>query len=239
MQIGTLLILLLVLACPLMMLFMHRGGHGSHVEQSHDRGDSGIAGEPPAALDELRRSDSTAILLDPGGEPFRQATAEALAMGKCSGVSSSVSASSAWMRLRERSGNARTRARSRRSGFRSWSVSRAPRNAEVWMTSFAIVGPKDMPPAMKWTDGNDWHYAKTFGQAAPDLIIKSPKYTQKGGAMDAWYKPVVDTGVTEPRWVRAIEIRPGSIKGRKITHHALAYLLQDHSEADLLLNLHT
>ena len=101
-----------------------------------------------------------------------------------------------------------------------------------WASNGAPKGdPKDMPPAMKWTDGNDWHYAKTFGQAAPDLIIKSPKYTQKGGAMDAWYKPVVDTGVTEPRWVRAIEIRPGSIKGRKITHHALAYLLQDEKEA--------
>jgi len=101
-----------------------------------------------------------------------------------------------------------------------------------WASNGAPKGdPKDMPAPMKWTDGNDWHYAKMFGQAQPDLIIKSPKYTQKGGAMDAWYKPVVDTGVTEPRWVRAIEIRPGSIKGRKITHHALAYLLQDEKEA--------
>jgi hypothetical protein len=31
---------------------------------------------------------------------------------------------------------------------------------------------------------------------------------------------MVETGVTEPRWVRAIEVRPGSVKGRKITHHA-------------------
>jgi hypothetical protein len=101
-----------------------------------------------------------------------------------------------------------------------------------WASNGAPKGdPKDMPPAMKWADGNDWHYAKQFGQAAPDLIIKSPKYTEKAGAMDAWFKPVVDTGVTEPRWVRAIEIRPGSLKGRKITHHALAYLLQDEKEA--------
>ena len=38
-------------------------------------------------------------------------------------------------------------------------------------------------------------------------------------------------GITEPRWVRAIEMRPGTVKGRKITHHALAYLLQDEKEA--------
>ena len=35
------------------------------------------------------------------------------------------------------------------------------------------------------------------------------------------------TGLTEPRWVRAIEMRPGTVKGRKITHHALARLQQD------------
>ena len=34
------------------------------------------------------------------------------------------------------------------------------------------------------------------------------------------------TGLTEPRWVRAIEIRPSTVKGRKITHHALARLQQ-------------
>ena len=28
-----------------------------------------------------------------------------------------------------------------------------------------------------------------------------------------WYKPVVDTGLTEPRWVRAIEIRPSTLEG--------------------------
>jgi hypothetical protein len=99
-----------------------------------------------------------------------------------------------------------------------------------WASNGAPQGdPKDMPAPMKWEDGNGWHYTKMFGE--PDLIIKSPKYTEKGGAMDAWYKPVVDTGVTEPRWVRAIEMRPGTIKGRKITHHALAYLLQDEKEA--------
>jgi hypothetical protein len=56
----------------------------------------------------------------------------------------------------------------------------------AWASNGAPKGdPKDMPPAIKWADGNDWHYAKQFGQTEPDLIIKSPKYTEKGGAMDA------------------------------------------------------
>jgi hypothetical protein len=106
----------------------------------------------------------------------------------------------------------------------------------AWAGNGAPQGnPADMPPAIKWDDGNGWNYAKELGRE-PDLIIRSPKYTQKAGAMDAWYKPVVDTGLTEPRWVRAIEMRPSTIKGRKITHHALAYLMQNDAEAKAMLS---
>ena len=102
----------------------------------------------------------------------------------------------------------------------------------AWAGNGAPQGnPADMPPPVKWPDGNGWNFAKELGKTEPDLIIRSPKYTQKATAMDAWYKPVVDTGLTEPRWVRAIEMRPSTIKGRKITHHALAFLLQDEKEA--------
>ena len=105
-----------------------------------------------------------------------------------------------------------------------------------WVAAGAPKGdPKDMPPPVQWADGNDWNFAKQFGQEEPDLIIKSPKYTQKAVAMDAWFKPVVETGITEPRWVRAIEMRPSTIKGRKITHHALAFLLQDEKEASAMI----
>jgi len=106
----------------------------------------------------------------------------------------------------------------------------------AWVAAGSPQGnPADMPPPVQWADGNDWNYAKEFGRP-PDLIIKSPKYTQKAGAMDAWYKPVVDTGLTEARWVRAIEMRPSTIKGRKITHHALAFLVQNDAEAKAMLS---
>jgi hypothetical protein len=45
-------------------------------------------------------------------------------------------------------------------------------------------------------------------------------------AQDAWDHRVTLSGLTEPRWVRAIEIRPATVKGRRITHHAIAYLDQ-------------
>jgi hypothetical protein len=98
-----------------------------------------------------------------------------------------------------------------------------------WVDGGAPKGDqKDMPAPVKWADDHVWNFAPIFG-GPPDLVIKSPAYTQKAMAQDAWFKPVVATGLTEPRWVRAIEIRPASVKGRKITHHALAYLVQDES----------
>jgi hypothetical protein len=43
---------------------------------------------------------------------------------------------------------------------------------------------------------------------------------------DKWWRPTVETGLTEPRWVRAIEIKPSFPGGRKVVHHVLATLLQ-------------
>ena len=85
--------------------------------------------------------------------------------------------------------------------------------------------PKDMPLPKVWPDESKWGFADQFGP--PDLIIKSPDWSVPAVALDAWYKPVVPTGLTEPRWVRAIEIHPATVKGRKVTHHALARLQQE------------
>jgi hypothetical protein len=94
-----------------------------------------------------------------------------------------------------------------------------------WVDAGAPKGDmKDMPAPVKWPHEETWNFASLFGE--PDLIIKSPPYKMPARAQDAWYKPVVPTNLTEPRYVRAIEMRPGTTQGRKITHHALARLQQ-------------
>jgi len=96
-----------------------------------------------------------------------------------------------------------------------------------WIDGGAPKGdPKDLPAAKQWPTEQGWNYAALFGQTEPDLILRSTPWTQKAGANDTWWKPVEMTGLTEPRWVRAIEIRPATVKGRKITHHAIARLEQ-------------
>ena len=42
---------------------------------------------------------------------------------------------------------------------------------------------------------------------------------------DVWYRPMSDIPLTEPRWVKMVEIRPTNLKARKIIHHSIAYLV--------------
>src|SRR5471032_499213 len=96
-----------------------------------------------------------------------------------------------------------------------------------WVDAGAPQGdPKDMPAAKQWNDGQGWNFAAQFGQKEPDLIIKSYEFTMPNVSQDVWDKRVTPSGITEPRWVRAIEIRPETLAGRRITHHAIAYLEQ-------------
>jgi hypothetical protein len=95
-----------------------------------------------------------------------------------------------------------------------------------WVDSGAPLGdPKDLPPAKQWPLDEQWQLAKVYGQ--PDLVIKSEPYTMPSHGQDVWWKPSTAVGVTEPRWVRAVEMRPGTPAGRKIVHHALARLEQE------------
>jgi len=87
----------------------------------------------------------------------------------------------------------------------------------------------DLPPAKTFPDPNRWQLAEKLG-AAPDLIVRSTPYTLAAHTQDKWFRPTVETGVTEPRWVRAIEVKPVRASDRKIVHHVLAYLLQDEPE---------
>ncbi len=93
-----------------------------------------------------------------------------------------------------------------------------------WVDQGAVYGDAaDEPPPMEFPDPNRWQLADQFGE--PDLIIKSEPYTLAAVTQDKWFRPTVDTGITEARWVRAIEMKPAYPNGRRIVHHALAFLV--------------
>jgi len=95
-----------------------------------------------------------------------------------------------------------------------------------WADAGAPLGDtKDLPPPKQWPSDDGWQLAKQFGP--PDFVIKSEPYTMPAHGQDVWFKPATDIGVTEERWVRAVEMRPSTPAGRRIVHHALASLRQD------------
>ena len=69
-----------------------------------------------------------------------------------------------------------------------------------WVNAGSPLGdPKDMPPAISFPDPNRWQLAEKLGQQ-PDLVLKSKPYTLAARTQDKWFRPVIETGVTEPRW---------------------------------------
>jgi hypothetical protein len=99
-----------------------------------------------------------------------------------------------------------------------------------WADAGAPLGdPKDLPAPKQWPSDDGWQLAKQFGP--PDFVVKSEPYTMPSHGQDVWFKPLTDIGITEERWVRAVEMRPSTPAGRRIVHHALASLRQDEPQA--------
>ena len=101
-----------------------------------------------------------------------------------------------------------------------------------WVDSGAPQGdPKDLPPPKPLVTDNEWKGVRD-GFGAPDLVVKSSEYSMPAEHQDVWYRPMSDIPLTEPRWVRMVEIRPTNLQARRIIHHSIAYLvLNDDPEA--------
>jgi len=94
-----------------------------------------------------------------------------------------------------------------------------------WVDGGAVQGdPKDLPPPVPLVTDNGWK-GERDGFGPPDLVIRSSEYTMPAQHQDVWYRPMSDIPLTEPRWAKMVEIRPTSLKARKLVHHSIAYLV--------------
>jgi hypothetical protein len=82
-----------------------------------------------------------------------------------------------------------------------------------WVDSGALQGnPADMPPPRKFEASDKWHIR-------PDLIVQLQKdVIVPAQAADRWIDVLVDTGLTEDRYIKGVEIKP--TKGFRAVHHA-------------------
>jgi mono/diheme cytochrome c family protein len=88
----------------------------------------------------------------------------------------------------------------------------------AWVDQGAPLGdPADMPPAPTLVDTDGWSFEPEFG--APDVVVSSTPIDIPANGLDMWHRPIVPTGVTEDRCIRAIQVKPmGNAKG--VVHHA-------------------
>ena len=98
-----------------------------------------------------------------------------------------------------------------------------------WVDDGVPLGdPADLPPPIEWPDLNAWTYEDEFGP--PDLVIKTKPYTLPAEGSDVWWKPIVPSGLTEDRCMKAVHVK-ASESGRGVAHHANSRLLDFDEES--------
>ena len=91
-----------------------------------------------------------------------------------------------------------------------------------WADGGAPMGSAaDLPQAPTFASDDEWSIGK------PDLIVSAPKYLVKANMADWFGSFYVDSGLTEDRWVKAIEVKPGD---KRVVHHTIVYSMQDDEE---------
>jgi len=91
----------------------------------------------------------------------------------------------------------------------------------AWADAGAPEGnPADMPPPRQFEDESKWHIGK------PDLIVPIPvPFTMQAKRSDWWGNLVSDSGLTEDRYIKAVETKPSPGGGVRIVHHSVQTLI--------------
>jgi hypothetical protein len=100
----------------------------------------------------------------------------------------------------------------------------------AWADAGAPRGnPADLPPPAVFPDDETWHIG------TPDLIVTIPRdHVVPANAGDLWIDYIADSGLTEDRYLKAVEAKPGP-GARAVVHHLLTYLIQEVDEDEVLV----
>ena len=99
----------------------------------------------------------------------------------------------------------------------------------AWVDAGAPRGnPAEMPPPPSFPDDEAWHIGE------PDLIVEIPKpHVVPAAGGDLWIDYIADSGLTEDRYLQAVEAKPGP-GARAVVHHLLTYLIQEVDQDEVL-----
>jgi mono/diheme cytochrome c family protein len=88
----------------------------------------------------------------------------------------------------------------------------------AWVNQGAPLGDRDVTVAQPDLPPPDaWTFSKEYGE--PDLIVASTPIDIPASGNDLWHKHYVDTGLTESRCIKAIQVKPRG-DAKAVVHHA-------------------
>jgi mono/diheme cytochrome c family protein len=93
-----------------------------------------------------------------------------------------------------------------------------------WVDAGAPGGTaSDAPPPQKFAPEDAWHIGK------PDLVVPmSDEHTMYAKGPDWWIDYFAEVEIPEDRYIKAMEIRPGT---RRIVHHVVMYVIEPDAPA--------
>ena len=90
-----------------------------------------------------------------------------------------------------------------------------------WVDTGAPQGnPANMPAVPEFAPADAWQIGD------PDLVVRFPTYTVPAVGPDLFGDLFTDFGLTEDRYITAIQTKPVGDKARQVVHHALSYAVQ-------------
>ena len=94
-----------------------------------------------------------------------------------------------------------------------------------WVDSGAPRGdPADLPPPVIFAADDEWYIG------TPDLIVTmEQEITVAAEGPDTFFNVFAQSGLTEDRYIRAIEVHPGD---RRVVHHLNTFAVQPREEPD-------
>ena len=97
----------------------------------------------------------------------------------------------------------------------------------TWVDNGAPRGnPADLPPPKQFRDIAEWRIGE------PDWVVEIPEpFVIPAEGPNWWGDLISDSGMTEDRWVKAVETKP-SLGGFPVVHHAVTSMQDPESEED-------
>jgi len=91
-----------------------------------------------------------------------------------------------------------------------------------WVDTGAPQGnPANTPTAPEFAPADAWQIGE------PDLIVRFPTYEVPAAGPDIFGNLFTDFGLTEDRYITAIQTKPVGDSARQVVHHALSYAVEE------------